>query len=80
MSKSAVTADIHQSLDVKLHLGSKLTFDDVLIFDHSADTTGLLLGPGFWLDVPVDSDAIQYLLGSRSTDAIDAAYAWDSSC
>lgn len=45
MTQTAVASDIHQTLDVQLHFGAQLTFDRVLVFNYSADLTGLLVTP-----------------------------------
>lgn len=68
MAQATVAADIHQSLDVQLNLGAKLTFDDVFVFNQLADGLGLSFRPIFGTLIRIDITTRENLDGAGSTD------------
>jgi hypothetical protein len=55
VTEAAVAAEIHQALDVHLHLAAEVTFDLVVGVEHVADR--LHIGVGQLVHAPVGGDA-----------------------
>jgi hypothetical protein len=58
MPQSSIAANVHESLDTELYLGSKLTLNLVLVLDHSSNRTCLLIRPIVRMHIRVN---IQFL-------------------
>src|SRR5262245_9647415 len=71
MPQAAVAAEIHQPLDVELHLTSQVPLDQVIAIDHLADVEHLLVGQ---LRHPAglrDPDFLHDFLGLSRSDPMD---------
>ena len=63
--------DIHQSFDVHLDGGTKLTLDLVLLGDEGTDSGYLLVVPFTDLDVVIDSALLENLSRGAAADTVD---------
>ena len=71
VTDTTVATDIHQSLDVHLHLGAECAFHFVLIVDDVAEGVLLVIGPVLHLLAFVDAGLGQDLFGSATSDTVD---------
>lgn len=71
MTKSPVASKIHQTLDVHGDLGSKLTFHLVSIVDRPADLIDVVVGQIISLDVFVNPEVAENLLGGGIANPVD---------
>ncbi len=67
----AIAAEIHQPLDIELHLAAQVAFDEKILVDHLADLQHFVVGE--LVDAPVfrDVDLLHELLGPVRADAVD---------
>ena len=54
MTRPSITVDIHQSLDIQLHLFAKITFYPSLILNYLSNASRFLFGQ--FLDQRIDTD------------------------
>jgi hypothetical protein len=73
VTKTAVAANVHKTLDVSLDFRPQITFHLILIRDEVGDGTDVLVGPVNHLGVVVNAGRIQNLGGERSTYAKDVS-------
>jgi sensor domain CHASE-containing protein len=63
MTPTAVTVDIHQTLDVEAHFRSELTFNFVIVLDNVTDRDTLVLvqvlDPGTFVDASLPADLLR---------------------
>ncbi len=71
MAQSAITADVHQSLDIYLHLFSKITLDHSLLIDYGADAIDFFLRQFANSTANIDPSFFEYLVGSGTPDSVD---------
>src|SRR5688572_22369904 len=71
MAQAAIAADIHQPLDVELHLAAQIALRAVLAVDNSTNAVDLLFRQIAYPQTAGDVDPCQDLLAGRESDAID---------
>ncbi len=68
MSKTPVTADVHQSLDIHLYFRTQLPLDKVLVLNEAPYAPGLLLRPVVRMHIVLDADTIKNFESTRTSD------------
>ena len=71
MTDTSVATDIHQSFDVHLDGGTKLTLDLVLLGDEGTYSGYLIVVPFTDLDVVIDSALLENLSRGAAADTVD---------
>lgn len=76
MTDAAVTADIHQTLDVELDGRTAFALDfDTQVSDRRTDRTDLVVRPILDFEVVADASDLENLAGRRTTDTVDIGQA-----
>ena len=72
MAQTAVTADVHQALDVALDLAAQIAFDAQReLVDGVAQLLLVVFGQRFDASVRIDAGAFEDAASGRGTDAVD---------
>ena len=70
MPQAAITAKIHQALDIHGYFASQITFDFIAFVDYIANPCDFGLGQFLSSGVKIDTGFGQYFLRGRTTDAV----------
>jgi hypothetical protein len=71
VTDSAIATDIHQSLDVKLGLGTKFTLKLVILGEDQTDSIDVIVIPFLNLHVAVNAGFVKHFLCSASPNTVD---------
>src|SRR5262249_44440630 len=71
VTKPSIAADIHQPLDVHLHLLTEIAFDHTLLVDHHADPIHFVFTQLTNPTIDIHSRFGENLVGARATDSVD---------
>ena len=79
MTDATIATDIHESLDIKLDLRTKITFHFIVGGDDFANFGCLLVSPVFNFTIFIDSGLVENRHGGATADAVDVGQGYFTS-